>query len=65
MGSDVDDVMSYIRGMSVIRDVAEALGDEKDFERMLARIADDYAQRQRPDGVWVSAVAWLVTARRA
>ncbi len=65
MGTDVDDVMGYVRGMSLIRDAAETLGHEKDFERMMARIADDYAQRQRPDGVWVNAVAWLVTARRA
>jgi ubiquinone/menaquinone biosynthesis C-methylase UbiE len=65
MGSDVDDVMGYIRGMSVIRDAAETLGDEKEFERMLARIADDYAARQRQDGVWVNAAAWLVTGRRA
>jgi SAM-dependent methyltransferase len=59
MGSDVDDVMKYIRG------VAEILGEEEDFERTLAHIAADYAQRQRPDGVWVRAAAWLVTARRA
>jgi ubiquinone/menaquinone biosynthesis C-methylase UbiE len=65
MGCDVDDVMDYVRGTPVIRDAAETLGDEKAFERMLARIADEYAERQRPDGVWVNAVAWLVTARRA
>lgn len=65
MGTDVEDVMTYIRGMSVIREAAGTLDDEKDFERMLAQIADDYAARQRPDGIWVSAAAWLVTARRA
>lgn len=65
MGSDVDDVMTYIRGMSVIRDVAHTVEDENEFERVLDGIAKDYASRQRPDGVWVSAAAWLVTARRA
>jgi ubiquinone/menaquinone biosynthesis C-methylase UbiE len=59
VGSDVDDVIKYIRG------VAEILGDDRDLERMLAHIADDYAARQRPDGVWVRAAAWLVTAHRA
>ena len=58
MGSDVNDVMDYLRG------VAEII-DEKASERALARVANDYAERQRPDGVWVSAAAWLVTARRA
>jgi hypothetical protein len=33
-------------------------------ERVLAEVADQYAARQRPDGVWVRAAAWLVTARR-
>lgn len=65
MGTDVDDVMGYVRGMSVIRDAAEILGHEKDFERMMAQIAYDYAQRQRSNGVWVCAAAWLVTAHRA
>jgi ubiquinone/menaquinone biosynthesis C-methylase UbiE len=59
VGSDVDDVIKYIHG------VAEILGDDRDIERTLARIADDYAARQRPDGVWVRAAAWLVTAHRA
>jgi hypothetical protein len=45
--------------------VAEILGDDRHIERALARIADDYAARQRPDGVWVNAAAWLVTGRRA
>jgi hypothetical protein len=28
-------------------------------------IAEQYAARERPDGVWVRAAAWLVTAHRA
>jgi hypothetical protein len=31
---------------------------QKESERALACIADDYAARQRSDGVWVSAAAW-------
>jgi hypothetical protein len=64
MGSDVADVMSYVRGMPLIRNLAAGLGDEVQTERVLAVIAEQYAARQRPDGVWVRAAAWLVTAHR-
>ena len=33
-------------------------------EQVLAAIAGQYRARQRPDGIWVRAAAWLVTARR-
>jgi SAM-dependent methyltransferase len=62
MGSDVRDVMSYVRGMPMIRSLAADLGNEAVTERVLATIAEQYAARQRPDGVWVRAAAWLVTA---
>ena len=65
MGSDVADVMSYVRGMPMIRSLAAQLGNEALTERVLAVIAEQYAARQRPDGVWVRAAAWLVTAHRA
>jgi ubiquinone/menaquinone biosynthesis C-methylase UbiE len=65
MGTDVADVMSYVRGMPMIRNLAVGLGNEALTERVLAVIAEQYATRQRPDGVWVRAAAWLVTARRA
>jgi len=65
MGSDVADVMSFVRGMPMIRNLAAGLGDEALTERVLAIIAEQYATRQRPDGVWVRAAAWLVTAHRA
>jgi ubiquinone/menaquinone biosynthesis C-methylase UbiE len=65
MGSDVADVMSYVRGMSMIRSLAADLGDETLTERVLATVAEQYAARQRPDGVWVRAAAWLVTTHRA
>jgi len=58
-------VMSYVRGMSMIRSLAADLGDETLTERVLATVAEQYAARQRPDGVWVRAAAWLVTAHRA
>jgi hypothetical protein len=41
------------------------LDDQVLAERVLADIAGAYAARQQPDGVWVSAAAWLVTAQRA
>jgi ubiquinone/menaquinone biosynthesis C-methylase UbiE len=65
MGSDVADVMSYVRGMPMIRSLAAQLGNEALTERVLAVIAEQYAACQRPDGVWVRAAAWLVTAHRA
>jgi SAM-dependent methyltransferase len=65
VGSDVADVMSYVRGMPTIRGLISGIEDESVLERALADIAEEYAARQRPDGVWVRAAAWLVTARRA
>jgi SAM-dependent methyltransferase len=64
IGSDVDDVMSYVRGMPMIRNVTESLDDPVLTERVLAAIAGQYRARQHPDGIWVRAAAWLVTARR-
>jgi len=64
IGSDVADVMSYVRGMPMIRSITAGLGSEELAERVLATIAEQYAARQRPDGVWVRAAAWLVTAYR-
>jgi hypothetical protein len=57
--------MSYVRGMPMIRSLTADLGDEALTERVLATIADQYAARQRSDGVWVRAAAWLVTAHRS
>jgi len=64
IGSDVDDVMTYVRGMPMIRNLAASLEDPTLTEHLLAAVADEYAARQRPNGVWVRAAAWLVTARR-
>ena len=57
--------MRYVRGMPMVRNLAAALGNEALTERVLAVIGEQYAERQRPDGVWVRAAAWLVTAHRA
>jgi SAM-dependent methyltransferase len=65
IGSDVDDVMSYVRGMPMICDLIADLDDQALAERVLSDVADEYAARQRSDGVWVRAAAWLVTASRA
>ena len=64
IGSDVDDVMRYIRGMPMIRNLIADLDDQVLAERVLADVAEEYAARQGSDGVWVRAAAWLVTARR-
>jgi SAM-dependent methyltransferase len=65
LGSDVDDVMSYVRGMPTIRALAASLNNPSLTARVLATIEEQYQARQRPDGIWVPAAAWLVTARRA
>ncbi len=31
-------------------------------KRVLATMGDEFAAREDPDGVWVDAAAWLVTA---
>jgi SAM-dependent methyltransferase len=63
LGSDVNDVMRYVRGMPMIRDLTASLDDPVLSERALAAVATQYAERQRPDGIWVRAAAWLVAAR--
>ena len=58
VGSDVADVLSYQASSPLVRGFDGPT--EPGFEAMAA----EYAVRQRPDGVWVGAAAWLVTARR-
>jgi SAM-dependent methyltransferase len=66
IGSDLDDALGYVRGMALVRRAAAEAGDDQaPVERALAAMAEEYAARQAPDGVWVEAAAWLVTARRA
>jgi hypothetical protein len=48
----------------MVRNLAADIGDEALTERVLAAIAEQYSARQGPDGVWVRAAAWLVTAHR-
>jgi SAM-dependent methyltransferase len=62
LGADVDDVMSYVRGMPAIRALAASLNNPSLTARVLATIEEQYQARQRPDGIWVPAAAWLVTA---
>jgi ubiquinone/menaquinone biosynthesis C-methylase UbiE len=64
LGADVADVMRYVRGMPLTRSLIVDLRDKLLAERLLASVAEQYAARERPDGVWVRAAAWLVTARR-
>ena len=64
MGTDVDDVITYMRGMRLVRELKAEVADDAVTERALAVMAEQYAARQRSDGVWVSAGTWLVTARR-
>jgi ubiquinone/menaquinone biosynthesis C-methylase UbiE len=66
IGSDVGDVIGYVRGMEMVRRIAEAAGDDDLLvERALAGMAEEYAARQAVNGIWVEAAAWLVTACRS
>jgi ubiquinone/menaquinone biosynthesis C-methylase UbiE len=64
IGSDVDDVMSYVGGMPLIRNVTADLDNPGLTKRVLAAIAEQYRAHEQPSGIWVHAAAWLVTARR-
>ena len=57
--------MRYARGMPTIRALAAGLNNPSLTARVLAAIEEQYQARQRSDGIWVPAAAWLVTARRA
>jgi SAM-dependent methyltransferase len=64
MGSDVADVMAYVSAMRTVRALIAELADDALTDRVLANIAEQYAARQRPGGIWVTAAAWLVTGCR-
>ncbi|GAA3391474.1 class I SAM-dependent methyltransferase [Cryptosporangium minutisporangium] len=61
LGSDVPDVLAYVTTTSRVRALLAAL-DDAPADRALAAMAARFDARQRPDGVWVRASAWLVTA---
>jgi SAM-dependent methyltransferase len=64
LGTDVADVMRYVRRIRMVESLIAELADDALAERALARAAEQYAARLRPDGVWIDAGVWLVTARR-
>lgn len=56
IGSDVADMLAYQSNAPLVRNF------EGPREPGFAALAAEYGARQRPDGVWVTAAAWLVTA---
>src|SRR5580658_765198 len=64
IGTDVTDVLNYVRGMSMIRNLIADQADPEQTEQAMHNLGRQYAARQQPDGIWVNAAAWLVTARR-
>ncbi|WBB74697.1 methyltransferase domain-containing protein [Micromonospora sp. WMMD1128] len=62
LGSDVDDVLGYLRGTSRVRELLGRLDDQRTVERVLDALTEDLTARRRADGVWVEAAVWLVTA---
>jgi SAM-dependent methyltransferase len=64
LGADVADVMGYVRRIRMVENLIAELADDALAERALASAAEQYDARLRPDGVWIGAGVWLVTARR-
>jgi SAM-dependent methyltransferase len=65
IGSDVADVVGYFTGPGRIRNLLAEVGDDALLDRVGATMTTLFADRARPDGVWVTTAAWLVHARRA
>jgi SAM-dependent methyltransferase len=63
LGDDVADVLGYVRGSARVRELFAGAGTAV-ADRVLATMTAEFAARERPDGVWVEAAAWLVTASR-
>jgi SAM-dependent methyltransferase len=61
LGADVADVMAYVRSTSLVRGLLAGV-DDAVAERVLATATDAFTTRQQPDGVWVKAAAYVVTA---
>ena len=51
LGSDLNDVMRYVLGMPMIRNLTACLDGPAVSERVLDAVAAQYAARQRSDGV--------------
>ena len=64
VGSDVADVIDYFTGMGKFRTMLAELRDEALTERVVRTMEEQFAARQRDDGVWVGTASWLVSARR-
>jgi SAM-dependent methyltransferase len=62
IGSDVSDVMGYLCDTSRVRELMARLDDESVAARVRAAMTERLTACERPDGVWVEAAAWLVTA---
>jgi SAM-dependent methyltransferase len=62
IGSDVPDVLGYLCDTSRVRELMARLDDESVAARVRAAMAEQLTACQHPDGVWVEAAAWLVTA---
>ncbi|WIM93352.1 methyltransferase domain-containing protein [Actinoplanes oblitus] len=59
LGDDVRDVLAYAKRATMLRDLLDVTADR---DHILAAAAAGFAARERPDGVWVEAAAYLVTA---
>lgn len=62
LGSDPTDVTDYVLGTARIRELMAPL-DAALAERVRATVRESFAAHERPDGIWVDALTWLVTAR--
>jgi SAM-dependent methyltransferase len=64
VGSSVAEVLDYLLGMETYRNVLAEL-DTALADRLTDAMTALFAERLRPDGVWIRTAAWLVEARSA
>ena len=63
MGRDADDVVQFMRGSRLARELLQSVDDET-THRALASMRDALVPFQRDDGVWLRSASWLVDATR-
>jgi SAM-dependent methyltransferase len=62
LGADVADVVDYVRGNRRVRSLLAEIDDPALTESVLAAMRQAFRPHERPDGVWVTAAAWVVSA---
>jgi ubiquinone/menaquinone biosynthesis C-methylase UbiE len=62
LGADAADVVDYVRGNRRVRSLLAEIDDPALAQTALAAVREAFRPHERPDGVWVTAAAWVVSA---